>query len=90
MTMIAKGIALSMTFAITALAASVPASAQQGQHRHIVVRQPPAMPPYGAHYGPDGVLYSSMGSPIPGYVLNEPNKCWTEDGYSHWSACDAD
>ncbi len=69
----------------------IPASAQTTHRRHhVVVRPAPAPLPYGAHYGGDGLLYSSMGSAIPGYVLTQPNECYMEDGYSHWTTCTAD
>jgi len=49
-------------------------------------RSPPP-PPFGAHFGPDGVLYSAMGSAIPGYVISQPNRCWIEGSYGQWKSC---
>jgi hypothetical protein len=84
-----KAIALSL--GIAAFAAGTPADAATHKRQHLTIRQQPlAVMPYGAHFGPDGVLYSSMGSAIPGYVLSQPNECWLEDGYSHWTTCNAD
>jgi hypothetical protein len=81
--------ALSLSLFAASVAASAPANAQTHRRQHVIVRPAPVMP-YGAHYGSDGVLYSSMGSAIPGYVLSQPNECWLEDGYSHWTTCNAD
>ena len=47
----------------------------------------PPPPPFGAHFGPDGVLYSAMGSAIPGYVVSQPNRCWIEGSYGQWKSC---
>jgi hypothetical protein len=87
---IIKGAVLSLSLLAAGLAASVPASAQTHRHQHMVVRPAPVALPNGAHYGADGILYSAMGSAIPGYVLSQPNECWMEDGYSHWTSCSAD
>lgn len=56
-------------------------------------QQRPASAPYlqqGFHVGTDGQVYSSLGSPVPGYVLSTPNRCWTEAGYGQWIDCSAD
>jgi hypothetical protein len=56
-------------------------------------QQRPAAAPYlqqGFHVGSDGQIYSSTGSPVPGYVLSMPNRCWTEAGYGQWIDCSAD
>ncbi len=83
--------ATALSLVIAGLAASLPAQAATHKRQHVIVHpQPLAANPYGAHLGPDGLFYSSMGSAIPGYVLNQPNECWMEDGYSHWTPCDAD
>ena len=81
--------ALSLALFAASVAASAPANAQTHRRQHVIVRPAPVMP-YGAHYGSDGVLYSPMGSAIPGYVLSQTNECWMEDGYSHWTTCNAD
>jgi hypothetical protein len=91
MNTIIKGIALSLSLLAIAGATAIPASAQTPHRQHhVVVRPAPAPLPYGAHYGGDGLLYSPMGSAIPGYVLSQPNECFMEDGYSHWTTCTAD
>lgn len=81
----------ALSLIIAALAASVPAQAAPQKRQHLIIHQVPmSMNPYGVRLGPDGLLYSSMGSPIPGYVVSQPNECWMEDGYSHWTTCNAD
>lgn len=74
---------------IPAAAATVSAAARHA-HAAAVRTQPAPQLPLGAHYGPDGVIYSGMGSPIPGYVLSTPDKCWEEGSYGQWSSCDGD
>jgi hypothetical protein len=81
----------TFSLAIAGIIASLPAQAATHKRQHVIVHQEPMVSnPYGVHLGPDGLLYSSMGSPIPGYVLSQPNECWMEDGYSHWTTCNAD
>lgn len=83
--------AAAISLAIASLTASLPAQAAPQKRQHVIVYQQPLQPnPYGIHYSPDGLLYSSMGSAIPGFVLSQPNECWMEDGYSHWTTCNAD
>ncbi len=86
-----QAIAFSLSWLSAACSATFPANAATHTRQHLTVHQMPAAAmPFGAHYGPDGVLYSAMGSAIPGYVLSQPNKCWVEEGYSQWATCDGD
>jgi hypothetical protein len=81
----------ALALVVSGLAGNASAQSATHKHPHVTVHRAPAIAnPYGVHWGSDGLLYSSMGSPIPGYVLSQPNECWMEDGYSHWTTCNAD